>query len=643
MKSPERIQTLPRNVAERIAAGEVIERPSSVVKELVENSIDAHATSIEVQLEDGGKQLIQVTDDGHGIHPEDLALALERHATSKLKSLDDLEKIGTLGFRGEALPSIAAVSDLEVLSRRVAEVSPSNSAASAFHVRVSDSYWAGGAGDGQSLQAKPIAFGQFLGREHGTQIRAQSLFSQIPARQKFLKSNSSESSQVRDWMERLSLTHPSIGFRLVNDGKTLFQVRSEKGEDAEKNRVHAILAGGEDFPIASRRIVMDSGIEVRAYWVQGMSLSHTRKLVQVVNGRAVRDRLLQQAILSPFKQTLLPGQFPAIAVFLDLPLSSVDVNVHPTKSEVRFLDSSQVFRAVAETLEKLIRENGSTGFLSSGNSFAGASVQPSQSYSPAGYTPRFSLNPPAMDSGAPQAQSQKETMSDFVATPSAAAPIMAATLASPQGPAAEALSGSFRGTFFCTYVALEKGEELVLIDQHAADERIRYERLKAKILDPKRAAEPQQLLIPEVVFFDPDKQLKMKALTAENGLLSRLGFESEIFGDDKIVIRSMPADWGNHTLKVRLKNLVERLLELSDAEVETADRSLVIDERMFEKIASEACRSSVMAGDDLSEESALSLIESLKKSEHPWNCPHGRPTLVRVPKARLEEWFQRKL
>ncbi|MBL7715391.1 MAG: DNA mismatch repair endonuclease MutL [Bdellovibrionales bacterium] len=642
MQTPiQRIQTLPRNVAERIAAGEVIERPSSVVKELVENSIDAEASMIEVQLEDGGKKLIQVTDDGYGIHPDDLALSLERHATSKLKTLNDLESIATLGFRGEALPSIAAVSDLEILSRRRAP--EESKTAEAFHVRVTDTYWT----HRDPLKAKPVTFGQFLGRAHGTQIRAQSLFSQVPARQKFLKSNSSEASQVRDWLERLSLTHPTVGFRLVNDGKVLFQVRSEnKSQEVnEKNRVHAILAGGEDFPIASRRSVLDSGIEVRAYWVQGMSLSHTRKLVQVVNGRAVRDRLLQQAILNPFKQALLPGQFPAVAVFLDLPLSSVDVNVHPTKSEVRFLDSSAVFRAVAETLEKLIREKGATGFLASTPASA---LNPKSSYS-------FSI--PVMEprqedafGGHATATSPWQETAQNPEQESVRNPEQSSASEKPKvapNAAAEILSGRFRGTFFQTYIALEKGEELVWVDQHAADERIRYEKLKAKILDPKRAGKPQQLLIPEVVFCDPDKRARVNLLTTPGGLLTTLGFESEIFGDDRIIIRSMPSDWGNHSLKIRLKNLVERLLELSEVEIEEAtsktQRGLILDERLFEKIASEACRSSVMAGDELSQTSAQALIDSLKDCEHPWNCPHGRPTIVRVPKARLEEWFQRRV
>ncbi|MGZ3699864.1 MAG: DNA mismatch repair endonuclease MutL, partial [Bdellovibrionota bacterium] len=351
MQSPARVKLLDPVVAERIAAGEVIERPSSVVKELVENSIDAGATEIAVVLSDGGKGLIEILDNGHGMQPEDLAICVQRHATSKLSSLQDLEKILTLGFRGEALPSIAAVSEMSILSR-------AQGAETAYEIREASA---------RAVNPRPeaVTFGHFLNSPHGTRIRAAGLFSQVPARLKFLKSQGAEVSQVREWLERLALAHPKIGFRLVSDDRTVLTLKPQ----TEVERVRAILADGEDFPIVSaeseRNGFQDRGLTVRAHWVQGLSTPQTRRLVQVVNGRAVRDRMLQQALLAPFRQALLPGQFPAVALFIEISPAAIDVNVHPTKTELRFLDSRKVFHEVERLVDSLIAKHGAAGYTPS--------------------------------------------------------------------------------------------------------------------------------------------------------------------------------------------------------------------------------------------------------------------------------------
>ena len=286
-----RVQILDPQVAERIAAGEVIERPASVVKELVENSLDAGATEIAVNLEEGGKSLIEVLDNGHGMTPEDLSLCIQRHATSKLRTLDDLERILSLGFRGEALPSITAVSDVSLLSC-------SKNSDTTFQLNL------------KSMASAPkpeaVTFGHFLNSPHGTRIQARGLFSQVPARLKFLKSQNAEVAQVREWIERLALAHPATGFRLTSDGRTLLNLRPQ----TESERIRTLLGDGDDFPIVFATEETSAQLKIRAHWLQGLSTPQTRKLIQVVNGRSVRDRMLQQAMLAPFRQVLFQASFP---------------------------------------------------------------------------------------------------------------------------------------------------------------------------------------------------------------------------------------------------------------------------------------------------------------------------------------------
>ena len=593
-KNQNSIQILDHLVAERIAAGEVIERPSSIVKELVENSIDAGASEIAVTLEDGGKRLIEVLDNGHGMDEEAIKLCSLRHATSKIRSVEDLETLSSLGFRGEALPSIAAVSQLSILSRaRYAKDSE----------HTSDAWeWS----DGKTLKA---TFGHFLGAHHGTRILAQGLFSQIPARLKFLKSSGTEVSHVREWMERLALTHPEIGFKLTHENKVILNFRASTMEE----RVRQILGDGNDYPLVSHTREEISGIRVTAYWLQGLSSPQTRKLIQIINQRAVRDRLVQQAMLSAFRQALLPGQFPALALVLDLPPHLVDVNVHPTKTELRFLNSSQVFRAVQVTLEELVSKNGVTGFAPS-TTYQASETPRTESL----WSSHFSF-PPSSPVG-----SWKEP------------PISQKTDQTPEEPLHPFQGHRFSGILFQTYLLYDLGNELALVDQHAAHERIRYEMLKARALKAQGRS-CQQLLMPESVQFPSERR---RDLESRLSLLIQLGFEAEVFGENQLLFRGIPPEWGNANLKTRLMTLVEKLMHLEDLPDAS---SVTIDERMFEKLASEACHSAVRAGDRLDPSVAQALVNQLFECEHPWNCPHGRPTIARVPRARFEEWFQRKV
>ncbi len=636
-----RIQRLPPRVAEQIAAGEVVERPASVVKELLENSLDAGATEVSVTLKEGGRSLIEVLDNGSGIEAEDLPLALERHATSKLRAIDDLERLHTLGFRGEALASIGAVSRLEVLSRTTENTDA--------HVITLDH----STRELSQATPEPVTFGHFLGSPKGTRIRSEGLFSQIPARLKFLKSPGAELSQIRESMERLALSHPSVGFRLQSDARMVLNLRPQ----TEEERIRTVVADGEDFPIRRVEVERESGLKLKVFWVQGLSLPHSRSLIQLVNGRVLRDRVLQQAILQPFRQSLLPGKFPAVVAYLTIDPREMDVNVHPTKSEIRFLNSRRIFTAFDEALGLLIRTHGVVAYVGGAaetpTGVAEATALHPRDSRPFGDVPDFSpssgrilppartpspslgfdFTPGAVTLSRDGAESQSRDSADNPSRDGIESP-------APSGIAHPALAAfrpeAYLGVLFRTFLAFDLGDELGLIDQHAAHERIRYELLKSRAIHRAQSSDVQDLLIPEVVSFD---ELQQHELEARLAVLARLGFESELFGPGQLLVRSIPPEWGNLDLRIRLKNLVGRLLALDP---ETAgSEELFLDERLFEKLASEACRSSVRAGDRMDSWGARSLIEQLSRCEHPWNCPHGRPTTARVPRARFEEWFQR--
>ena len=585
------IRILPASIAERIAAGEVIERPASVVKELVENSLDAGATEICVNLLDGGKARIEVIDNGTGMSQEDLALSVKRHATSKLQTISDLEKLLTLGFRGEALPSIAAVTELTIVTR---PKSDQQNDPTAFEL----SY--------PHVFPKPVTFGHFIGSPHGTKIAALGLFSQIPARLKFMKSQSAEVSQTREWLERLAISHSNVGIRLTSDDRVVLNLRPQNQLD----RVRAILSEGDDIPIISEEIKNNLGT-FRLYWVQGFSSAQARKLVQVVNKRAVKDKVLQQALLMPFRQALMPGQFPALALFADIDPSTIDVNVHPAKTEVRFLDSGKIFSSVETLCSSLISKAGAAAFVSGLSDRITTSYGPNSVWrleDPAGFA-----KPTTNVYQKPQQQRfTLESVHDFKAQ-------------------------NYVGALFSAYLLYDFGDEVALIDQHAAHERIKYERIKTRYLK-HGPSESQQLLLPEAIHFQPDEKHKIEKSLS---LFAQLGFEVELFGEESLLVRAIPAEWGTGDLRIRLKNLVDKLLGFSDDELTKATDEL--DEQTFEKLASEACHSAVKAGDKLDHFQATTLVDDLFRCSHPWNCPHGRPTVVRIPKARFEEWFKRTL
>jgi len=596
------ISILPPLIAERIAAGEVIERPASVVKELVENSIDAGATQIEVRLSKGGCDLIEVFDDGSGMPHDDLELSVCRHATSKIRSFEDLSELSSLGFRGEALPSIAAVADLTITSRATHQETFEIKAAHTAPVRA---------------KAERVANYNFLGRTHGTRVRVASLFSQIPARLKFLKSMGAEASAVREILERLALTHPEVRFALFSDDRKLLDLPVEP----LVKRAERML--GESNPYEVLEAKLDGAWAIQIIWLKGLSLPHTRSMYQIVNGRALRDRILQTAILNPLRQSFLPGNFPAIVVKLDIPSNEIDVNVHPTKTEIRFLDSKKIFALCSAALERILVDSTPAEF------WLGKETNSSLASGISAYSPQYSVDTqmPFQAEGAPQGSTSTE--------PGTVAQNTGSSFTFDTSP-----FGQFRGVLFSTYFVFEQGEELLMVDQHAAHERIRYEKLKNSVLKAEQV-ETQTLLVPEVVKLSQDKVVSLKDRIT---LLGTLGFDAEVFGEEAVLFRAIPAVWGMSQLATRLKNLLERLLELDPTFISGQNaKELVWDEFLFEKIAMEACRSSFKAGDFIDESGAVDLTQKLMHCEHPGNCPHGRPTYIKIPKSKVEEWFSRKI
>ncbi len=754
------IRILPPLIAERIAAGETIERPMNVVKELVENSLDAGATLIEVTLEQGGQQLIQVTDNGTGMSPEDLSLCIARHATSKLTTLEDLQSMSTLGFRGEALASISAVAEVTLTSQSKVplldhDASPSSPplANATYQLRVGDL----ATRFAQSLVPEKTTRGHFLHSPHGSEIQVQGLFSQIPARLRFLKSPSSEVAQVRDCLEKLALAYPAVGFKLVSNDRVLFDLAASD----LATRMRIVLAESEDFPIRSATFTpedaRDRGLAMTLHWIQGYHTSHTRKIIQVVNLRVVKDRLLQQALLLPFKQSLLPGHFPVLFLDLTINPAAIDVNVHPHKTEIRFLNSQKIFQALDQLVRQLLRQQ----FVGhphhpttttpptfspaiaqqddeSWSSASSSSPSSRAAPSPVPWTTRLAQESPRWQQqplveGPPPASSlflpdesatepvtglpsQNQAPHAPVAThasifgstprttprshvltnthtpppppPPFRPPFLAGsnqTWARPQLPSDWLRNARWIGSVFQTYLLYEKAGQLILIDQHAAHERIRYECLKKRFLAgaPPLAdgsasswiAPSQRLLVPETLHF---KSEQLAAVTQAVRWFNQLGFEaSHLTG--LLSISSIPAEWGDFQVKPRLKSLLERMLlqqeRAEDAHAQAAasageeaqppssaggdapERSAenlpgnipenlpenLMDELLFEKLASEACHSSVRSGDVLHELSQLALTDQLFLCDHPWNCPHGRPTVIQIPEEKLELWFQRTL
>jgi DNA mismatch repair protein MutL len=582
------IRRLPERLVNRIAAGEVVERPASALKELVENAIDAGATRIAVSLREGGLSRIEVADDGCGMTPADMALALERHATSKLPD-EAIEAVTTLGFRGEALPSIASVARFTIESRP----------------RGLDG-WARVVDNGRLQRESPAAL------PPGTRVIVEELFARVPARRKFLRSARSEYAACLDVVRRLAMARPEIAVTVEHDGRRVLS--AEAGDDRPR-RVAALT----DRLLGDNAVAIDA--ERDGYQLGGVASLPTfnRGVADhqylFVNGRPVRDRLLLGAIRGAYAEMLPRDRHAIVALFLDLPTELVDVNVHPAKTEVRFSDAVLVRGLIVSGLRRALDDAGHRAIRRAPKAVMEMwRPEPDRPVAPPDYG-ALVLDRPAVH----------ETRPTFLA----ASPEARAEPAwSPPPPVAHPL-GVARGQVATTYIVAEAEDGLVLVDQHAAHERIVLERLRAAAAGGRVAA--QALLLPEVVELD---EPGCDRLEARAGELSDFGLEIERFGPRAMLVRATPAPLGQ-------PNVAALLADLAD-ELGAYDEALSLRERLDHVAATIACHGSVRAGRVLNVAEMNALLREMERTPHSGQCNHGRPTWVKLAHADIEKLFGRR-
>ena len=609
------IRLLPEGVVNRIAAGEVIERPASVVKELVENAIDAGARAIEITLEESGRRLIRIADDGRGMDRDELPLALARHATSKLANDGDLWTIETLGFRGEALPSIAAVGRLTITSRAAG----------------ADNAWSVDASSGGSAGAcTPAA------RPQGTTVAVADLFYATPARLKFLKTPRTESSHAADAVSRLAMCHPAIGFTMTDDGRTL--LRDGPHEDAPAGRLARLaLVMGRNF--ASNALPIDAereGVRLTGYAaLPTLNRASAQHQYLFVNGRPVRDRLLHGAVRAAYADFLHRGRHPMAALFVDLAPDMVDVNVHPTKAEVRFRDAALVRGLIVGALKRALAAAGHHAATTVADD-ALAALRPHALGGAGGSAAAdrgYGAPPPPRAPLLAEAQSRYHAPLDAPSArtegppPGAEDPAPAAEFE--PGPAGGYPLGVARGQVHGTYVVAQTEDGIVIVDQHAAHERIVYERMKAALAES--GIQRQILLIPEVVELDDAAVARLEARAGE---LADLGLVLERFGPGAVVVREVPALIGNGDTHGLVRDLADELAEWDD--------SSTLRQRLADVCSTLACHGSVRAGRRLNADEMNALLRQMESTPHAGQCNHGRPTYVELKLADIERLFGRR-
>lgn len=610
------IRLLPSNLVNRIAAGEVVERPAAALKELIENALDAGAARIDAVMRGGGRTLIAVSDDGCGMTAEELTLAVERHATSKLPT-DDLTRILTLGFRGEALPSIGAVSRLAITSR----------------VRGASEGWNIAVEAGLKSALVPAA------SSPGTRVEVRDLFFATPARLKFMKAERTELQASVDVVNRLAMAHPSVAFSLSDGERMAVRLNAAEGDllDARLNRLAAII--GREF--AENAILIDAkreGIRLRGYaGVPTLNRATAQHQYLFVNGRPVRDKLLIGAVRGAYQDFLARDRHPMLALFLELDPALVDVNVHPTKAEVRFRDAGLVRGLIVSALKHALAEAGHRASTTVANAALGAfrpSGMPVHSGQGTGRPTSYGHH-----GVGPIPRGLAEAAAQYAAPPSSAH----GTLPGLDVPSAKAteseigeapdsvayLLGAPRVQIHETYIVSQTRDGVVIVDQHAAHERLVYERMK-RALGEKGVAR-QALLIPEVVELDSSAAERLLARAAE---LEELGLMLEPFGEGAVLVRETPALLGECDVKGLVRDLADELAELGQA--------LSLREKLADVSATMACHGSVRAGRRLSLAEMEALLREMEATPHSGQCNHGRPTYVELKLADIEKLFGRR-
>lgn len=601
------IRQLPDRLIDQIAAGEVVERPASALKEIVENALDAGSRHITVSLSRGGMDAIIVGDDGHGMSADDLALAVRRHATSKLPD-GRLDDIRFLGFRGEALPSIGAVSRLEITSRQAG-------ADEGWQILVD-------AGDVGAVQ--PAAM------DRGTRVAVRQLFKAVPARLKFLKTERTEQGRCLDIIRRLAMAWPQVGFTLENDGRGLLDLPAcGEGDEGRARRLAAVM--GRTFADEAARIDArrdDIGLRGMVS-LPTMNRPTPASIYLFVNGRPVQDRSLIGAIRAGYGDTLPRGRYPMAALFLTVPVESLDVNVHPAKTEVRFRDAAGVRSLLVGAISAQLQDDGirttGEGAQTASRMFAGGSGGGGQRGFSAPPAAAYAAPPPHWQAPLipPSQAAQAGMMPDLPpsAPPSAAVPV--------DDRAVDTMLGAARAQLHKTYIVAETGDGITIIDQHAAHERLVMERMKAAMEAGGVAV--QALLIPDVVDLPADQR---EAILAEAEVLAGLGLEIEGFGEGSILVRGVPALLGTPDAARLVRDIAEELVELGG--------SRALEDRIGHVLATISCHGSVRAGRQLNDAEMNALLREMEETPNSGQCNHGRPTWVRLSLADVERLFGRR-
>ena len=605
------IRRLPDILVNQIAAGEVVERPASAVKELVENALDAGATHIDVILRDGGQSLISVSDDGFGMTPDELELAVERHATSKLPD-DDLVRIASLGFRGEALPSIGAVSRLSLTSRKAG----------------ADSAWKIAIEGGRKLPVEPAA------HPPGTRVEVRDLFYATPARLKFLKTPRAEYGQAVDVLNRLAMAHPHVGFTLGDGTRSSVKLAAGQGElfDIRLRRLAAIM--GDSF--AENAMAIDAsreGLRLTGYaGLPTLNRGNAQMQFLFVNGRPVKDRLLLGAVRGAYQDFLSHDRHPLLALFLDVPPEAVDVNVHPAKAEVRFREAGLVRGLIVSALKHALAEAGHRA----STTVSAAALGAFRNEGPAGFRPQYGRPSPQGPSYAypmPSAPSGAlaEALHDYHAPlPGLDAQPAARPMPVPDAsPTVNLPLGVPTAQLHGTYIVAQTADGIVIVDQHAAHERLVYERMKEALA--RDGVKRQTLLLPEVVELE---EAAVERLTARAEDLARLGLVIEAFGPGAVVVREVPVLLGQTDAAGLVRDLADDLAEW--------DQALTLEDRLAHVCGTMACHGSVRAGRRLNAEEMSALLRQMEATPHSGQCNHGRPTYVELKLADIERLFGRR-
>ncbi len=600
MSSRTAIHLLSDQLASQIAAGEVVERPASVVKELLENALDAGADRLDLQVEEGGIRRIAVHDNGHGIPKDELPLAVCRHATSKITSAEDLHRIHTLGFRGEALASISAVSRFELASRTADE----------------ESGWRI-ASDGATrwTESAPVAM------PVGTRIEVKDLFFNVPARRKFLKAPRTEFGHIDELVRRMALAWPSVQFTLQHNGKTVHQLRPVHDEAGQLRRLEMLL--GKGFVEAALAVEFESGPLRLRGWIARPTFNRAQADMQYfyVNGRMVRDKLLVHAVRQAYADTLYHGRQPAYVLFLELPPEQVDVNVHPAKSEVRFAEARWVYDfvrrslkdAIAAPIESRVSDaEVSTEMTPALRPAGGVQAEASTAADPTGWQAALAFQAPQARPNVAEPQPTYAVSAEPTPESSQAIP--------PLGFAKAQLHGVF--------IVAENAQGMVLVDMHAAHERIVYERLKQQYAEQGVVSQP--LLVPVML---PVSAQEMHRWEAFQDHFSRWGFEIEAAGPQQLRVNAVPA--------LLSKAPTEQLVRDMLAELEAAGDSTEVERRIHAILSSMACHGSVRANRRLTLDEMNQLLRDMEATLRADQCNHGRPTWVQLDMQQLDRLFMR--